>query len=121
MIEAHHSRYYIHSGSTKVYHDLKKNVLVGWHEEEHCGICGSMSKFSSSRAPKAQRLYEAYRTSDLEMGHDQHGFFHLFASFISEVWFYMDNSWQTPQISALIVGEELLIQPKSMQGCILKR
>ena len=55
MMEAHNSRYSVHPGSTKMYHDLKEMYGWGGNEEEHCRIRGSVSKLSTrkSRTPKA--------------------------------------------------------------------
>ena len=32
VVQAHGSRYSIRPGFTKMYHDLKEDLLVGWHE-----------------------------------------------------------------------------------------
>jgi hypothetical protein len=40
--EAHLSRYSIHLGSTKMYHDLKATLLVDKNEDQNCTLCGEM-------------------------------------------------------------------------------
>ena len=39
MDEAHKSKYSVHPGETKMFRDLKKEVLVEEHEERDCYLC----------------------------------------------------------------------------------
>lgn len=46
MAEAHNSRYSIHPGSIKMYHDLTEVYLVEWDDEGYCRICCEVSQLS---------------------------------------------------------------------------
>ena len=50
VVDAHRAKHTIHSGSTKMYQDLKETILVEWDEERHCSICSQLPKFSTSES-----------------------------------------------------------------------
>jgi len=56
MLEAHNSRYSIHLGFPKMYHDLKEILLVERHEKECRRLCGQLSKLSAIECQEAQIL-----------------------------------------------------------------
>ena len=48
MEKAHSSRYSIHPGSTKMYLDFGRNILVGRYEKGHCQICRQVLELSTN-------------------------------------------------------------------------
>ncbi|XP_070046801.1 uncharacterized protein [Nicotiana tomentosiformis] len=87
MTEAHRSKYFMHPGSTKMYHDLNKST--GEWNEEGCGrLCGEIPKLSASegRAPEARWFGTKYRNSNVEVGDDQHGLCDRGAQFTANFW-----------------------------------
>ena len=77
MEEAHFSAYSIHPGSTKMYHDLKRYLLVEWDEKSYCIICIQMSHLpiSEIRTSEAFRIIVTVAHSKVEVGYDCYGFY----------------------------------------------
>ena len=84
MEEAHFSAY---KYSSRFYQDVslfKRYILVEWDEERHCRICVQVSYLSVGEARTSKTLWitAAVDYSRVEMGHDCHGFYKWFASYV---------------------------------------
>jgi hypothetical protein len=72
--EAHDSAYSIHSGSTKMYHDLKSRYW--WY-----GMKRTMAEYVAlsdncqSRTPKTSRSFATLKDTRMEMGRNKYGFY----------------------------------------------
>ena len=82
LAEAHNSRYFIHPGDTKIYHDLRG--VYCWNVmkrdiEDFVSKCPIASK--SRRTSETRRYYSRDRYSYLEVGYDQYGFHHRVTSY----------------------------------------
>lgn len=74
--KAHGSLYYIHPGSTKMYHDLRMGIFVEWYKKRYCGVCCKMHQMSTNegRALKLEWSSTRNMNSYFYVGRCQHGF-----------------------------------------------
>ena len=74
--EAHYAPYNVHSGATKMYHDIKATYWWSGLKKDVAKIYCFMSYLSASetRTPKADRIITRTTNTRMEMGSNHHGF-----------------------------------------------
>ncbi|XP_019242092.1 PREDICTED: uncharacterized protein LOC109222153 [Nicotiana attenuata] len=88
MTEAHTSRYSVHPGSTKIYHDLKE---VYWWNDMKRNASDFMARCPNcqqkkGRTPTARWVGTEHRNSNMEAGDDQYGLCDRGAQFTTNFW-----------------------------------
>jgi hypothetical protein len=75
--EAHLFKFSIHPGSTKMYQDLRKKLLVVKHEGRHSQICGRVWYLSSSQSQpfEISRCTSTVDYTFVELGWHRYGFY----------------------------------------------
>ena len=91
LVEAHYSRYSIHLGATKMYHDLRG--VYSWNDMKR-DIADFVSKFPNCRQVKVEHqkpegYYSRDRYSYLEVRCKQYGLHHRIIAYSQTAWVWV--------------------------------